>query len=177
MKIELNQPHLSIKKLATVDLPDFTVLIGRNGVGKTHLLEAIKSDRASITGIPISEIEKYDIQSFQPTESKKAGWDGVTFAQKTVEKYFSTPSDSAPVNIAKKVFLESLDELNPGDGFEGPDQFESAIRRGNFENAGLCPISQDEGREGAFHVLPKDIESSDQPFRSGTRVSGIVLRE
>ena len=91
MKIELNQPHLSIKKLATVDVPDFTVLIGRNGVGKTHLLEAIKSGRASISGIPISEIEKYDIQSFQPTESEQAGWDGVTFAQKTVEKYFSTP--------------------------------------------------------------------------------------
>ena len=129
MKIELNQPHLSIKKLATVDLPDFTVLIGRNGVGKTHLLEAIKSGRASISGIPISEIEKYDIQSFQPTESEKAGWDGVTFAQRTVEKYFSTPSDSAPVDIAKRVFLESLDKLNPGDGFESREQFEEAIRR------------------------------------------------
>ena len=56
MKIKLNQPHLSIKKLATVDFPDFTALIGRNGVGKTHLLEAIKSGRASISGIPIPEI-------------------------------------------------------------------------------------------------------------------------
>ena len=129
MKIKLNQPHLSIKKLATVDFPDFTVLIGRNGVGKTHLLEAIKSGCASISGIPISEIEKYDIQSFQPTESEQAGWDGVTFAQKTVEKYFSTPSDSAPVNIAKRVFLESLGKLNPGDGSDSRKQFEEAIRR------------------------------------------------
>ena len=71
-----------------------------------------KLEWASISGIPISEIEKYNIQSFQPTESEQAGWDGVTFAQKTVEKYFSTPSDSAPVNIAKRVFLESLGKLS-----------------------------------------------------------------
>ena len=126
MKIELNQPHLSIKKLAPVDLPDFTVLIGRNGVGKTHLLEAIKAGHVSISGIPISEIEKYDIQSFQPTESERTGWGTAAFAQTTAEKYFSIPSDAA--NIAKRVFLESLDELNPDDGVESPDQFEGAIR-------------------------------------------------
>ena len=147
MKIELNQPHLSIKKLATVDVPDFTVLIGRNGVGKTHLLEAIKSGRASISGIPISEIETYDIQSFQPTESEQAGWDGVTFAQKTVEKYFSTPSDSAPVNIAKRVFLESLGKLNPGDGSDSRKQFEEAIRRKNSKIPDFDLLSQHGGSQ------------------------------
>ena len=88
-----------------------------------------KLEWASISGIPISEIEKYNIQSFQPTESEQAGWDGVTFAKKTVEKHFSTPSDSAPVNIAKRVFLESLGKLNPGDGSDSRKQFEEATRR------------------------------------------------
>ena len=122
-------------------MPDFTVLIGRNGVGKTHLLEAIKAGRASIPGIPTSEIEKYDIQSFQPTESGEAGWNEVTFAQRTAEKYFSTPSDSAPVNTAKRVFLESLDELNPDDGFESRNRFEEAISReiSKMPDFGLFP--------------------------------------
>ena len=35
MKIELKQRHKSITDLNTEDLPDFAVLIGRNGVGKT----------------------------------------------------------------------------------------------------------------------------------------------
>ena len=129
MKIELNRSYLSIKKLATVDLPDFTVLIGRNGVGKTHLLEAIKAGHASIPGIQTSEIEKYDIRSFQPKESEGTGWDGANFAQKTVEKYFSTSPDSTLVNIAERVFLENFDELNPDDGFESRKQFAEAIRR------------------------------------------------
>ena len=129
MKIELNRSHLSIKELATVDLPDFTVLIGRNGVGKTHLLEAIKAGHASIPGIQTSEIEKYDICSFQPKESEGTGWDGANFAQRTVEKYFSTSPDSALVNIAERVFLENFDELNPDDGFESRKQFAEAIRR------------------------------------------------
>ena len=129
MKIELNRSHLSIKELATVDLPDFTVLIGRNGVGKTHLLEAIKAGHASIPGIQTSEIGKYDIRSFQPKESEGTGWDGANFAQRTVEKYFSTSPDSALVNIAERVFLENFDELNPDDGFESRKQFAEAIRR------------------------------------------------
>ena len=129
MNIKLNQPHLSIKKLSSVDLPDFTVLIGRNGVGKTHLLEAIKAGHVSIQGIQTSEIEKYDIRSFQPTESEETAWGGAAFAQGTAEKYFSTSSDSALVNIAERVFLESFDELNPNDGFESRKQFAESIRR------------------------------------------------
>ena len=108
MKIELNRSHLSIKELATVDLPDFTVLIGRNGVGKTHLLEAIKAGHASIPGIQTSEIEKYDICSFQPKESEGTGWDGANFAQRTVEKYFSTSPDSALVYRFNNTFTSIM---------------------------------------------------------------------
>ena len=41
MKIELKQRHKSITDLNTEELPDFAILIGRNGAGKTQLLEAL----------------------------------------------------------------------------------------------------------------------------------------
>ncbi len=34
-EIELNHPYRSIEDLESKDLPDFAVLIGRNGAGKT----------------------------------------------------------------------------------------------------------------------------------------------
>ena len=36
MKIELRQPYKSIQTLETQELPDFAILIGRNGAGKTQ---------------------------------------------------------------------------------------------------------------------------------------------
>ena len=41
--IELRQPHLFIHELTCPELPDFTVLIGRNGAGKTQLLRAVRN--------------------------------------------------------------------------------------------------------------------------------------
>ena len=66
MKIEFRQCHKSITDLNTEELPDFAILIGRNGAGKTQLLEALKEGRAGIPGIGVDEIELYDMVSFHP---------------------------------------------------------------------------------------------------------------
>ena len=50
MKIELKQPYKSITTLTATGLPDFTVLIGRNGAGKTQLLDALREGPAVIPG-------------------------------------------------------------------------------------------------------------------------------
>ncbi|GJE03588.1 AAA family ATPase [Methylobacterium isbiliense] len=50
MKIKCIHEHLSIKKFETIDLPDLTVLIGVNGSGKSHLLQAIEK-QAVITDL------------------------------------------------------------------------------------------------------------------------------
>jgi ABC-type cobalamin/Fe3+-siderophores transport system ATPase subunit len=41
MNIEIRKPHKSILEPMNFELPDFTVLTGKNGSGKTHLFEAI----------------------------------------------------------------------------------------------------------------------------------------
>ena len=76
MRLILKQPYLSIQEMNGFDLPDFAVLIGRNGVGKTQLLDAITKGAVSVSGLSNSEIEKYDIQTFQPRSSGSAGWGG-----------------------------------------------------------------------------------------------------
>lgn len=43
IKINFVRNHKSIKALKTIDLPDFTILTGLNGSGKSHLLEAIEN--------------------------------------------------------------------------------------------------------------------------------------
>ena len=69
MRMELKQPYLSIKEMNGFDLPDFAVLIGRNGVGKTQLLDAIANGSVSFSDLPISEIEKYDIDTTTPSQN------------------------------------------------------------------------------------------------------------
>jgi recombinational DNA repair ATPase RecF len=41
MNITQHSPYISIKKLEKTTLPDFAVLTGVNGSGKTHFLKAI----------------------------------------------------------------------------------------------------------------------------------------
>jgi len=60
----LNRPYLAIEKFEPVDLPDFTLITGLNGSGKTHLLKAIDArvlttDQQSTLLIP-HDIAYYD---------------------------------------------------------------------------------------------------------------------
>ena len=88
MRIELKQPYLSIKNLKGIDLPDFTMLIGRNGVGKTQLLEAIKNGNVSVSEISSSEIAMYNLDSFRPQNSRRAGWVRIFFCRTNGRKIF-----------------------------------------------------------------------------------------
>ena len=76
MKMKLRNPYGSIKRLDACDLPDFAVLIGRNGVGKTQLLTGIAERQ--ITGLAHSTatIEKYDIREFRPGPVQRASLGG-----------------------------------------------------------------------------------------------------
>jgi ABC-type Mn2+/Zn2+ transport system ATPase subunit len=47
MKVKIIEQHKSINPPCEFDLPDFSVLTGKNGSGKTHLLEAIADNKKS----------------------------------------------------------------------------------------------------------------------------------
>ena len=130
IRIKFKQPYLSIKDFNEIDLPDFTMLIGRNGVGKTHLLEAIKENCLSVEGISSSEIEIYNLDSFRLKDSQDASWGSSSLVARTVEKYFTSSSDLAPVKLAKKIFKQ---HINTFDRFDGRRQFEEELRNAIVE--------------------------------------------
>ena len=142
MRIELKQPYLSINNLDGVDLPDFTLLIGRNGIGKTQLLDAIAGGSVSVSSISNSEIEKYDINSFQPRNSGQESWGNVVFAEDTTERFFTGKSGLAPVSVAEKVFAETIEKYELKDGTENRHQFEQSLRNkiGGMQDYSKFPL-------------------------------------
>lgn len=59
LKLRLVKSHLSIVDFPSVELPDFTVITGLNGSGKTHLLQAIESGSIVAEGIDKSELRLF----------------------------------------------------------------------------------------------------------------------
>jgi len=49
LKLTFHQPHASISALSITRLPDFTLITGANGVGKSHLLQAISQGNIHAT--------------------------------------------------------------------------------------------------------------------------------
>lgn len=47
MQIKITTKHKSITPPCDFEFPDFSVLTGKNGSGKTHLLEAIADNKKS----------------------------------------------------------------------------------------------------------------------------------
>ena len=66
MKIKLIEEYKSISSLPDINLPDFTVLTGINGAGKTHLLEGISSSciQLEIENRAVSSIVHFNYQDF-----------------------------------------------------------------------------------------------------------------
>lgn len=65
MKLTFRRKHLSISELAETDLPDFTVLTGVNGSGKSHLLDAIEQKHLAIDGQDQHRIVKFNFETFK----------------------------------------------------------------------------------------------------------------
>ena len=105
MQIKLNHRYKSIETLTTEDLPDFAVLIGRNGAGKTQLLEALRGGAASIPGVGVDQIEMYDMVTFGPPNTSPADRNSYQFARITADAYLLSQSgDRSPIEIAAAIY-------------------------------------------------------------------------
>ena len=105
MRIELSEPYKSILTLTTVDLPDLAVLIGRNGAGKTQILDAILEGAAVLSPLGDGEIEKYDFLTFQAPNSTQVGHGVEQFAQAAADAYLTRESGRQPrIEVAAEVY-------------------------------------------------------------------------
>ena len=128
MRIELNQPYKSISTLTTEELPDFAILIGRNGAGKTQLLGALKERQAVIPGIGTDEIESYDMVSFHPPNASRADRQVNQFAQVTADAYLSPPSGQPPIETAEAIFYQFVSDIERDSGAQARDDFERNLK-------------------------------------------------
>ncbi len=124
MRIELEQPYKSITTLTATELPDFTLLIGRNGAGKTQLLDALREGKAVIASIGVDEIEMYDMSSFRPPNAGGANRHSNNFAQVTADAYLLSPSgDRAPIEEAAAIFDQCASDIERDSGTSARDDF------------------------------------------------------
>ena len=129
MKIKLRQPFQSIATLSTEDLPDFTILIGRNGAGKSQLLDALKEGSATISDIGVDEIEKYDMVNFRPPDTNEANRHVNQFAQMTADAYLlPTPSGHPHIEIAATIFDQFAVEADDNSSAEVQRDIERDLR-------------------------------------------------
>jgi ABC-type multidrug transport system ATPase subunit len=105
MKIKITQKHKSINPPCEFELPDFSVLTGKNGSGKTHLLEAIANNSKSevlINDVLVKNIRYIGFNGLNPniTESCdpqsivqhiKSSW---TSYKEQLERYRQNEPDS-----------------------------------------------------------------------------------
>ncbi len=128
MNIKLNSRHKSIAVLETEDLPGFTILIGRNGAGKTQILEALSEGRAVIAGIGRDEIERYDMASFLPPNVSRADRQVNQFAQATADAYLSPVGGQPPIETAAAIFNQFVNDIGSDSGSRARDDFECNLR-------------------------------------------------
>ena len=129
MRIELRQPYKSITNLTTEELPDFAILIGRNGAGKTQLLEALMDGAAVIPNIVGNEIEMYDMVRFRPPNAGQANRQANLFARSTADAYLLSQSGERPrIETAKAIFDHCAGDIERDSGVEARGDFERNLR-------------------------------------------------
>ncbi len=129
MKIELNHQYKSIADLAADELPEFAVLIGRNGAGKTQLLEALMQGAAKIPNIGVDDIELYDMVSFRSPNAGNANRHANQFAQVTADAYLlPLPGAQARIRTAADIFDQCADAIKTASGARARNDFERDLR-------------------------------------------------
>ena len=131
MKLAWHSGHKSIGGLSAVDLPDFCVLVGRNGVGKSHLLEAINAKCVVVSDIGDYTTGFYDMASFRPDNTSSARRLGADQpAQRLADAYLlPRGSEVSPVREAERIFDECMSEIEDSSGVEARSEFVQSLRR------------------------------------------------
>jgi len=70
MKLKLEEEYLSIKKINEIDLPNFTVLTGLNGSGKTHILKGIRNQMIRCDNISNQSISLLSLEDLTSNQLK-----------------------------------------------------------------------------------------------------------
>ena len=170
MRVELRQPYKSIATLTTEDLPDFAVLIGRNGAGKTQLLDALKEGAALIPHIRADEIEKYDMTDFRPPNGSGANRHANQFAQMTADAYLlSSPGGQPRIETAAYVFRQFFGEVEMDSDTQEREDFERKLRDEIRQLPDFTVFGADSQEDSYSRAIYEEILSPLIPETTGRR--------
>ena len=129
MRINLSHKYKSIASLTTEELPDFAVLIGRNGAGKTQLLEALEKGLAEMSGISSEEIKLYNLSTFYPPNTNQADRNTIHFGLVTADTYLLSQSGRpAPIQTAAVIFDTAISDIEHHSDTQALEDFEHNLR-------------------------------------------------
>ena len=128
LQIPFNVPYKVFETLETEELPDFAILIGRNGSGKSQLLDALMRGAAKIPDIRTSEIELYDMGSFHPPNANYATRSAYQFARTAADAYLLPQGGRPPIEMAKIIFKRFANDIERDSGAKAREDFESNLR-------------------------------------------------
>ena len=129
MRIEFTEPYQSINAIESIELPNFAVLIGRNGAGKTQLLEALNLGLARIAGIRRENVDLFNMNSFSSPDSRVGTRSSNHFARAVANTYLKgTPNDPPPIRVAEEVFGQFADEIDSVSGINRREEFITNLR-------------------------------------------------
>ena len=178
MHFSLNRNFSSIKALGSFELPEFAVLIGKNGVGKTQLLRGIAGGHIAVSGIDSRNILYHDFTSFNSAKPEKQSGRDVELVRVAVEKYF-TPVDGEPlIDVADRIFNETLEKVGLSGDVERRGDFEGTLRcnlRQFDESMNFGSIKGDESLTLYFESLNREVLKKLDRGRSVTHDTGRLV--
>lgn len=109
--LSVYRQHKSIKEMQSISLPQFVILTGRNGSGKSHFLEAIStgSIRTDITEEPRKEIGLFTWNTIVPNGSGSYSLGDWSAAVESILKNIENTRDNMLSNVRNNI------ESNGGD--------------------------------------------------------------
>nr|WP_239058360.1 AAA family ATPase [Aliiroseovarius sp. PrR006] len=108
MKLNFVSDHLSINKFNAVELPDFTVITGINGAGKSHLLQAIAARKVAISNRPANLIVHFNFQNFRLQNEGRFSVSQLEVERKSFWKSVSQGASGKPSILGQ---LENIAEV------------------------------------------------------------------
>ena len=114
MRVVVNEKYKSLSSEIDFIFPDFVIISGLNGAGKSHLLKAIEEKAAKIysdEGVEIKNIKYVNSNSLTPNESYQVGRDSFTNEVNTI--YHSLQSYVQQKRNQPQLTLQSQFSYNP----------------------------------------------------------------
>jgi ABC-type multidrug transport system ATPase subunit len=115
MEIKIIQKHKSINPPCDFNLPDFSVLTGKNGSGKTHLLEAMADNNKSqvfLNGTLIKNVRYIGFNGLNPNITETCDPNSIVLHIKNTWKNYNTAKENVHREPAQNHTLNRLFQHN-----------------------------------------------------------------